>query len=84
MAREKIKGHYSYKRDDMHHDSNMKEVDNKMYGLSDGPMMRASTKQLQSTLTSQINATKVLMSLKAYNLFGNGSNMFVLEIKFMG
>jgi hypothetical protein len=61
----------------MHHDSNMEKVDSKMYGLSDGPMMRARTKQLQSALTSQMSATKVSMSLEAYNLNGNCSNMFV-------
>jgi len=41
-------------------------------------MMRARVKQLQSVLTSQISAIEVSMSLKAYKLNENGSNMFVL------
>jgi hypothetical protein len=67
----------------MHHDSNVEEVDSKMYGLSRWSNDESSTKQLQSA-TSQMSATKVSMSMEAYNLNGNCSDMFVCFQKRLG
>ena len=61
----------------MHHDSNIEGADSNKYGHTDGPMMRARTKQLQSILTSRISVIKASMSLEACKLNENGSNMFV-------
>jgi len=75
--------HFQPEGDDMHHDSNMEVANSNVFGHSDGPMTRARAKQLQSALTSQISATKALMSLRACELNGNGSNIFVfLQIRF--
>jgi hypothetical protein len=66
----------------MHHDSNMEGANSNVHGHSDGPMMRARAKQLQSVLTNQISATEASMSLRACKLNGNCSNMFVcLQIR---
>lgn len=52
------KNHFQPQGDDIHHDSNMKRVDSNMYEHSNGPMMRAYVKQLESALTSQISVTE--------------------------
>lgn len=56
---------WTYDKDhDMHHatDSNMDEVVSNVYGASNGPMMRAQVKWLQSALTSQITVIEASMS----------------------
>ena len=74
--------HFQPEGYDMHHDSNMEGDDSNMCGHLDGPMMRARVKPLQSVLTSWISATEASMNLRACELNGNGSNIFVcLQIR---
>jgi hypothetical protein len=44
---------------------------------SDGPMIRARTKQLQKALTSQIGMIEATSELKISNQFEIGSRMFI-------
>jgi len=65
----------------MHHDYNMEKDGSNVYGYSNGLMIRAQAKQLQSSLISQISMTKASMSLKTYKTFENNIKLFNISFK---